>query len=135
MLSKSKFAVMIPIRNMNRALRFYRGKLGGKLNMRGQGDMKDSWASVTVGKTEFWLVRPERHEARKLAYNVFLIRGIGNVVAEMKRKGVKFVPGEKAGPDTKVEGPITYMPWGAASAFFRDTEGNLLMLWEQRGLS
>jgi len=134
MLSKSKLAVMIPIRNMKRALRFYTKALGGRVNMLGEGEMEGFWASVSVNKAEFWLIRPERYESRKLAYNVFIVNNIKRVVTGMKRKGVKFLPGERAGAGSTVDGPITSMPWGAKSAFFRDSEGNLLMLWEQPGL-
>jgi hypothetical protein len=31
--------------------------------------------------------------------------------------------------ETKVEGPIAYESFGA-SAFFKDSEGNLLMVWQ-----
>ncbi|MBI2185385.1 MAG: VOC family protein [Thaumarchaeota archaeon] len=130
MLSQSNFAAIIPIKNMDRAIKFYTDKLGGKLNMRGEGDMKDSWASVTLSKTEFWLLEPEKREKIELAYNAFIVKDIKETVGELREKGVRFLPAEKMGPDTKIDGPIAYMPWGAKSAFFKDSEGNLLMLWE-----
>ena len=48
---------------------------------------------------------------------------------ELGGRGVKFLPGEKMGEKSKVEGPITFEEYGA-SAFFKDTEGNLLMVWQ-----
>ena len=42
--------------------------------MRAEGEMRNSWASVNVGKTEFWLVRPEKHEKRDLAYSAFVVK-------------------------------------------------------------
>jgi len=134
MLSKSRFAALIPIKNLDRALKFYTESLGGKLKDRGQDDMKDSWASITVNKTELWLVKPQKRERTELAYNVFMVSDIKKTVRGLIKRGVKFLPGEKMGPGSKVDGPITSMPWGARSAFLKDSEGNLLMLWEQKGM-
>jgi len=43
MLAKASFATLIPVRNMDRAIRFYRKALGGKLNMRAPGKMRNYW--------------------------------------------------------------------------------------------
>lgn len=129
MLSNASFATMVPIRNMERAIKFYTDVLGGTLNMRAEGDMKDSWASVNVGKTEFWLIEPEKREKLELAYSTFIVKDIKESVNGLKKKGVKFLRAEKIGPESRIEGPIAYTPYGA-NAFFKDSEGNLLMLWE-----
>ena len=129
MLSKASFATMIPIKNMNRAISFYTKTLGGSLNMRAPGEMKNFWASVSVGKTELWLVRPDKQEKRDLAYSTFVVKDIRKTVAGLKKKRVRFVPGERVGRDSRVEGPIVYSPYGAA-ARFKDSEGNFFMLWE-----
>jgi len=131
MLSKAKFASLVPIRNMNRALRFYTKTLGGSLNMRAPGEMRNSWASVRVGKSEFWLVRPDKNEKRDLAYSAFVVKDIKKTVSGLKKKGVKFLPAERMGGDSKIDGPISYSPYGAV-AILKDSEGNLLMLWESR---
>ena len=130
MLSKvSKHATLIPVRNMDRAVKFYTSTLGGKLLHRMEGEMKDFWASVKVSGSEFWLVSPEEREKRELAYSVFMVDDIKGAVGELKEKGVKFNRGEKSDKDSRVEGPITYDSAGAA-AFFKDSEGNLLMLFQ-----
>lgn len=129
MLSKAGYATLLPVKNMSRAIRFYTEKLGATLTYRGEGDMKDFWASVKLGKEDFWLVSPDEQEKRELAYSVFYVKNIKREVKELEGKGVKFRPGEKMGPGSKVEGPIAYDPSGA-SAFFKDSEGNLLMLWQ-----
>jgi catechol 2,3-dioxygenase-like lactoylglutathione lyase family enzyme len=129
MFSKAGYATLVPIKDMDRALRFYTEKLGAKLTYRGEGDMKDYWASVKLGKEDFWLITPEKREKRELAYSAFLVKDIKGAVKELKGKGVKFLPGEKMGEESKVEGPITFEPSGA-SAFFKDSEGNLLMVWQ-----
>jgi len=74
MLSKAGFATVIPIRNMDRAIRFYTKTLGGSLNMRVEGDRRNYWASVKFGKTELWLVKPEKREKRDLAYSTFIVQ-------------------------------------------------------------
>lgn len=130
MLSKSDHASMIPIKDMDRALAFYTDTLGGKLQTRGDGEMKDSWASVKVNKAEFWLISPEKREKIELSYNVFTVADIEKVVEGLKKKKVKFDPAEDMGPGSKAEGPIATMPWDAKSAFFKDSEGNLMMLYE-----
>jgi predicted enzyme related to lactoylglutathione lyase len=131
---KSRFAALIPIKDLDRAIRFYTETLGGKLKERGEGEMADSWASVTVSKAELWLVKPQKREKMTLAYNVFIVDDLKGTVASLSEAGARFNPGEKMGPGTTVDGPITTMPWGAKSAFLKDTEGNLLMLWEQKGM-
>jgi catechol 2,3-dioxygenase-like lactoylglutathione lyase family enzyme len=129
MVFKAEYATLIPVRNMGRAIRFYTEKLGGKLIYRGEGDMRDFWASVKVGKEDFWLVSPETKEKRELAYSVFIVKDIRKAVTELQGRGVRFLPGEKMGKESKVDGPMTFEPSGA-SAFFKDSEGNLLMVWQ-----
>ncbi len=124
-----KHATLIPVRNMDRAVKFYTSTLGGKLLHRMEGEMKDFWASVKVSGSEFWLVSPEEREKRELAYSAFVVDDIRGVVAELKLRGVKFNRGEKTGEESRVEGPIAYDSTGA-TAFFKDSEGNLLMLFQ-----
>ncbi len=129
MLAKAGFATLVPIKKMDRAIKFYTDTLGGELNMRADGDMKDYWASVNIGKNEFWLIQPAKHEKRELAYTTFVVKDIKETVNGLKKKKVEFHPAEKNSPKTKIDGAIAYEEWGA-SAFFNDSEGNLLMLWE-----
>lgn len=125
----SKHATLIPVKDMDRALGFYTTTLGGKLLQRMEGEMKDFWASIELSGCEFWLVSPEEREKRALAYDVFMVDDIKTAVGELKGKGVKFRRGEKTSKESRVDGPITFEPIGA-TAFFKDSEGNLLMLWQ-----
>jgi len=124
-----KHATLVPVRDMDRAVKFYTETLGGKLLHRMEGDMKDFWASVEVSGSDFWLVSPEEREKIALAYSVFMVDDIKGVVAKLKERGVKFRRGEKTDKDSRVEGAITYDSAGAV-AFFKDSEGNLLMLYQ-----
>jgi catechol 2,3-dioxygenase-like lactoylglutathione lyase family enzyme len=119
----------VTVKKMDRAIKFYTDTLGGKVTYKGEGEMKDSFASLKVGKNEFWLIVPETWEKRTLAYNAFVVDDIKAAVADLKAKGVKFNRAEKYGSDTKIEGPIARHSWGA-EAFFKDSEGNLLMVWQ-----
>jgi predicted enzyme related to lactoylglutathione lyase len=125
----SRLVTLIPIRNMNRALKFYTKVLGAKMGDRGRGAMRNFWASVTLGGVDVWLIAPSKRERRNLAYQTLLVKNIKATVTELKRKGVKFQRAERMGPETRIDGPIAYESFGA-SAFFKDTEGNLLMVWQ-----
>lgn len=129
MPSGPQLVSLIPIQNMNRAIKFYTKTLGGKLHYRGRGQMRDSWAALRVAGAELWFIRPEKREKRTLSYHTFLVKDIKRFVAKLKRAGVKFGKAEPMGKDSRIEGPIVFESFGA-SAFFKDTEGNLLMAWQ-----
>jgi len=129
MLSRAGYATLIPVKKMSRAVRFYTDKLGATLVYKGEGDMKDCFAQVRIGKEDFWLVTPEKWEKRELSYSAFIVKNIKKTVKDLQKNGVKFEPGEKMGEGSKVEGPITSDSFGA-EAFFKDSEGNLLMVWQ-----
>jgi predicted enzyme related to lactoylglutathione lyase len=129
MVTGPRMVTLIPIRNMDRAIRFYTKILDGKLGDRADGPMKNYWASLRVGGAEVWFVAPQQREKRKLAYQTFLVKDIRKYVADLKRRGVKFGKAERMNKETKVEGPIAFDSFGA-SAFFKDSEGNMLMAWQ-----
>jgi predicted enzyme related to lactoylglutathione lyase len=129
MPSGARLVTLVPIRKMNRAIKFYTKTVGGKLMARAPGKMRNFWASVKLGNDEVWLITPEKREKRTLAYTGFLVNNIKPYVNRLKKKGVKFQRAARMGPDTKVDGPIAYDSFGA-SAFFKDSEGNLLMVWQ-----
>jgi predicted enzyme related to lactoylglutathione lyase len=129
MLSGARLVTLIPVKNMDRALRFYTKAVGGKLLFRGVGEMKESFASLMLGDDHVWLVTPSKREKRTLAYTTFLVKEIRVFVNGLKRKGVKFQRAQRMGPDAKVEGPISFESFGA-SAFFKDPEGNSMMVWQ-----
>jgi predicted enzyme related to lactoylglutathione lyase len=138
MFTEARLATLIPIRDMNRAIKLYTKSLGGKLTYRGEGEMKDFWASLKLGANGISLITPQKREKRTLAYSTFLMKNIKAAVSELKRKDVTFQPAQKMGPETRLEGPVAYESFGA-SAFFRDSEGDSLMIWQdvpplQKGL-
>ena len=56
MATKARLATLMPIRNMNRALRFYTKSLGGRVQYRGRGAMRDAWAWIRLGDHDVWLI-------------------------------------------------------------------------------
>ena len=129
MAKGARLVTLMPVRNMNRAIKFYTKTLGGRMGDRGRGVMRDFWASATLGGAEIWLVAPSEREKRNLAYSTLLVRNIKSYVKGLQRKGVKFQRAERSGPETRIDGPIAFEQFGA-SAFFKDSEGNLLMVWQ-----
>jgi catechol 2,3-dioxygenase-like lactoylglutathione lyase family enzyme len=129
MATGAQLVTLITIKKMDRAIAFYTKKLGGKVVYRGQGDMKNWWAALKVGGVDVWFVTPEKWEKRKLAYHTLLVKDIRKYVGDLKRKGVKFEKADRMSKETKIEGPIAFDTFGA-SAMFKDSEGNLLMAWQ-----
>jgi len=129
MAIQSGLVTLVPVRNMDRAIRFFTKKLGAKLVERGRGEMRNSWAGLELSQTWVWLIKPGKQEKRTLAYSTFLVKNIRRFVGGLKQKGVRFQRAERIGPQTRVEGPIAYDSFGA-SAFFKDSEGNLWMVWQ-----
>lgn len=129
MASNVRIATLVPIKNMNRAIKFFSKSLGGRLMERGQGQMKNFWASMHIGNADFWLVGNTQREKRKLAYTTLLVKDIKRYVKGLQGKRVKFEKAERMGPDTRIEGPVAFESFGA-SAFFKDSEGNLWMVWQ-----
>jgi len=127
--ARARLVPLLPVRDMSRALRFYTKKLGAKVLMRAPGPMRNYWASIRIGQVEVWFVRPDQPEKRNLSYHTFLVRNVRSAVKGLQKKGVRFDRGQKTPATTKLEGPINWEPWGG-SAYFRDTEGNLLMVWQ-----
>ena len=98
--------------------------------MRAEGEWKNMWASIRIGKEDFWLVNPpeKREKKPEVAYSGFVVKDIKAEVGALKKRRAKFEKAEKSGMTTRVDGPIAYDA-GGANAFLKDTEGNLLMLF------
>ena len=125
MLSKASFATLVPINDMNRAIKFCTKALGGKVTSRVSGEMKDSWAAVKIGGEQFWLIKGAKKS--DVTYSTFVVKDIKSTVAGLKEKGVRFLRAERESYTKHIEGPIAYHTYGA-EAFFNDSDGNLFML-------
>lgn len=123
---------LITVKDMTRAVSFYTRRLGAKLLYRARGSMKNDFATLKVGGVEVWFIRPEKWEKRTLSYHTLVVKNLKRFVSELQRAGVRFDKAVAMGPESKVEGPIAWEAWGG-SAFFKDSEGNLLMAWQNTG--
>lgn len=115
MLSEAGFATLVPIRDMGRAIKFYTRTLGGRLMMRGLDEMKDYWASVRIGKSDFWLIQPQKREKRELAYSTFIVKDIRRTVKCLKGKGVRFHRAEIRWSRNEGRRPNILQPLGRSS--------------------
>jgi catechol 2,3-dioxygenase-like lactoylglutathione lyase family enzyme len=130
LLDKADFAAFVLIKNMDRAINFYTKTLGGTLKDRATGDMKDGWAWVKIGRENFWLISPpKRQKIPELAFYTFIVDDIKESVSALRKKGVRFQKAEREEWTTKIDGPIATDPFGS-TAFFKDSEGNLLMVYQ-----
>jgi catechol 2,3-dioxygenase-like lactoylglutathione lyase family enzyme len=131
-MARAELVTLMPVRKMSRAIQFYTKKLGGRLVSRAPGKMKDFWASVRLGHQDLWLIAPEKREKRTLAYSTFVVSNVKSFVRALQKKGVQFEKPGRGSPESRIDGVIVWEPFGGA-AFFKDSEGNLLMVWQ--GLS
>jgi len=129
MVAKTKLIPLVPIKKMNRAVKFYTDKLGAKVVMRGTGSMKEFWSSLSLAGSEIWFVKPSKPEKIKLAYLTLNVPKISPFVKRLQKNGVKFDKADRMSKETRIEGPIAHEAWGS-SAYFWDSEGNLWMVWQ-----
>lgn len=118
MIAKLKFAG-IPVKDQERALAFYRDKLGFKVATDQPMGPGQRWIELRIGgsETRVVLFTPEGHEDRVGTFfnGSFEADDVQKTFDELKAKGVEFVKE----PKTEV--------WGT-SAIFRDSEGNQFVL-------
>jgi predicted enzyme related to lactoylglutathione lyase len=123
MIKRIKF-VSIPVRDQNRALKFYTEKLGFTIITDQPFDAKQRWLELRIPKadTRIVLFTPEGFEGRVGTFTGISLDcdELGKTYDELMARGVKF------------EGPPQKQPWGTF-AKFADSEGNLFVLSESKG--
>jgi predicted enzyme related to lactoylglutathione lyase len=118
----------LPAQDMSRARSFYEGKLG----FTPTEESPDGGVYYEAGASRF-LVFPTRGRPSGDHTQIgFDVRDIGAEVEEMKRKGVNFE--EYDLPGFKSEGGIVEIG-GERSAWFKDSEGNLLALAQRASVA
>ncbi|MFT3957077.1 MAG: VOC family protein [Piscinibacter sp.] len=123
MLSDATVTTMLPVKDVDRARRFYKGCLGLKPG----GFKPDGKFVYTVGGTTLALFpKPEGTKADHTAIS-FRVADITASIEQLKRLGVVFedydVPGLKTVDHVCVLG-------AEKAAWFKDTEGNYLCIHE-----
>lgn len=123
MLSDAAVTVMLPVRDLDRARRFYEDRL----HLKPGGSRPDGKFVYPVGGCTLALFpKPEGTRADHTAVS-FRVRDIAASVDEMQRAGVVFedydLPGLRTVDHVCVLG-------AEKAAWFRDTEGNILCIHE-----
>jgi len=125
MLGKSGATPMLAVKDLDRARTFYQDKLGlEEVDDFGQGFMlKSGDTDITVYKSEF----AGTNKATALTFGV---DDIENEVRALKDKGIAFEHYELEG--LKPKGDIFEGEKGFKTAWFKDPDGNILSLAQER---
>lgn len=123
----SGFAASLPASDLDRAVDYYREVLGLEPVDPGEGGP----VQYQVAGSNFVLYPSEFAGTNRATAATFVVGDIDEAVATLRRRGVEFtdVPFEGA----VVEGGITRMSDGGAGAWFEDSEGNILGLYQFAG--
>ena len=119
MLQKSPMYAYLPAKDVERARRFYEGKLGFKAKEETAGGVVYEFAQ---GTGCFLYPTPNAGSSRA-SQAFWQVDDIEREVTELKRRGVTFE--EYDMPQMKGENGI-YTGGGAKAAWFKDSEGNIL---------
>ena len=125
MLQNSPMYAYIPARDVNRARKFYEGKLGLKPKEEPEGGVVYEFGNGTA----CFLYATENAGTSKASQAFWQVDDIEREVAELKKRGIQFE--EYDMPDMKPKNSI-YTGGGAKAAWFKDTEGNILALIENQ---
>jgi len=106
--------VWLPVTDLDRALDFYRDRLGLSENRR-----ESAWAELNAGGLRIGLnAREEETQGDGGAVIAFQPHGeLNEAVTQLRNDGVEFVDG------------VSEHPWGRVAAF-RDPDGNSLQLYQ-----
>lgn len=118
MIKRIKF-LSIPVRDQDRALRFYTEKLGFRILTDQQMSEKQRWIELSIpgADTGVVLFTPEGQEDRIGSFlnTSWEVDNVEKTYAELGAKGVEF------------NGPPQQQPWGVF-VIMKDSEGNQIVL-------
>lgn len=120
MLQDFPMYAYIPARDVERARRFYEGKLGFRPKQEVAGGVV-----YEFGKTACFLYATPNAGTSRASQAFWQVDDVEREVAELRARGVQFedydLPGEKSPSGVVTEG-------GAKAAWFKDSEGNILAI-------
>lgn len=122
MLGSALVMATIPAENLQRAVEFYRTKLGlTKL------DLQNGTATFQAGEgSTIFIYERARTQAEHTALT-FLVKDVEATVTQLSDKGIQFEQYDMPGLKTNAQG-IAEMGAGTKMAWFKDPEGNILAL-------
>jgi len=121
MLQNSPLYAYIPVRDVNRARRFYEGKLGLKPKREVEGGVVYEFGRGTA----CFLYPTPNAGSSKASQAFWQVEDLRREVDELRQRGIKFE--EYHQPDMRTENGI-FTGGGAKAAWFKDSEGNILAL-------
>jgi predicted enzyme related to lactoylglutathione lyase len=119
MLQKSPMYAYIPVKDVERARRFYEQKLGFKPKEETAGGVMYEFG----GRTACFMYPTPNAGTSKASQAFWQVEDVEREVAELKARGVKFE--EYDAPGMKTENSIL-TAGGAKAAWFKDSEGNIM---------
>jgi catechol-2,3-dioxygenase len=122
MLDRSEVVAVLPAVNLERAKKFYKTKLGLK-----QIYADKSGVFLEAGKKTHIFIYKRKKTKAEHTVAAFLVKNVETKVNELRKKGVNFEDYNLPGLKT-VNGIATTN--GHKSAWFKDTEGNVLAIDE-----
>jgi catechol 2,3-dioxygenase-like lactoylglutathione lyase family enzyme len=123
MLGSNNIVAFVPTRDSAKARAFYEGVLGLKFIQ------DDGFALVLDGNgTKIRVARVHEFKPAQFTILGWEVLGIGNVVADLMKKGIRF---EQFGLPGQDEQGIWSAPGGAKVAWFKDPDGNILSVSQQ----
>lgn len=128
MLQHSKMYAYLPAKDVARARRFYEEKLGFKPAAELGGGVTYEFE----GGTGCFLYPTSNAGTSKASQAFWQVDDVEREVRELEAKGVVFEHYDR--PDLKTEGAIA-TGGGARSAWFKDTEGNILAIVQTTNVS
>jgi catechol 2,3-dioxygenase-like lactoylglutathione lyase family enzyme len=124
MLGKADATPMIAVKDLDRARKFYEETLGlTEVDDFGEGFMLKS------GDTEFSVYRSEFAGTNKATALTFDVDDLEEEVRDLKQKGIAFEHYDMEGLTPKGD---FYEAEGMKTAWFKDPDGNILSLMEEK---
>jgi predicted enzyme related to lactoylglutathione lyase len=124
MIKDKRCAAMLPASDLERAKSWYADTLDLKPTYEDEGGVQYK----TADGTQFWVYPSEFAGSNKATAMGFMARDLTAEMDDLKARGVKFeeydIPGVKT-----VDGIAEFAP-GDRGAWFKDSEGNIIALFE-----
>jgi catechol 2,3-dioxygenase-like lactoylglutathione lyase family enzyme len=124
MLSERRCAAMIPASDIDRAKKWYAETLGFEPT----AEFPDGVQYASGGGTEFWLYPSQFAGTNQATAMGWLAEDLSSEMDDLKSRGVRFEEYDLPGVQT-VEGVAEFAE-GERGAWFKDSEGNILALFE-----
>jgi catechol 2,3-dioxygenase-like lactoylglutathione lyase family enzyme len=124
MLADSPIVPTLPARDINRAMAWYKEKLG----LTPTRDLGPGGQLYTSGKTLFVIYQTTFAGTGKHTLGGWAVADIDKEMAELRAKGVKFEDYAMGDEGPTTENGVARDPNGGAAAWFVDSEGNTLSL-------